>query len=121
MNESIKYLARDLKDYIELRFEWIAINTSEVLSHLVSLVLQKVFAILLLGIALFFLMFALAQYLGDLMGNPVYGYLCIGLPLLLFGILFLSNTPRFIFSRIKASLTDDLSNKLLVKKKDHDE
>ena len=65
MNESIKELARDLKDYIELRFDWIALNASEVLSHLVSLVLQKVFAILLLGIALFFLMFALAQYLGD--------------------------------------------------------
>ena len=120
MNESIKELARDLKDYIELRSDWIAINASEVLSYLVSLVLQKVFAILLLGIALFFLMFALAQYLGDLMGNPVFGYLSIGLPLLLLGILFLSNTPRFIFGRMKESLSDDLSNKLLVKKKDYD-
>jgi hypothetical protein len=80
-----------------------------------------VFAILLLGIALFFLMFALAQYLGDLMSNLVYGYLCIGLPLMLLGILFLSNTPRFIFSRMKESLTNDLSNKLLVKKKNHDQ
>jgi len=69
MNESIKELARDLKDYIELRFDWIALNASEVLSHLVSIVLQKIFAILLLGIALFFLMFALAQFLGNLMGN----------------------------------------------------
>ena len=120
MNESIKELARDLKDYIELRFDWIAINASEVLSYLVSLVVQKVFAILLLGIALFFLMFALAQYLGDLMGNPVFGYLSVGLPLLLLGILFLSNTPRFIFGRMKESLSNDLSNKLLVKKKDHD-
>ena len=46
MNESIKELARDLKDYIELRFDWIALNASEVLSHLVSIVLQKIFAIL---------------------------------------------------------------------------
>ena len=120
MNESIKEIARDLKDYIELRFDWIALNASEVASHLVSVVLQKVFAILMLGISLLFLMFALAQYIGDLMGNPVFGYLSIGFVLLLLGIFFLSNTPRFIFGRMKDSLTDDLSKKLLVKK-DHDE
>ena len=120
MNESIKELARDLKDYIELRFDWIALNASEVLSNLVSIVLQKIFAIILLGIALFFLMFALAQYLGDLMGNTIFGYLCIGSVLLLLSLLFLSNTPRFIFNRMKESLTHDLSNKLLVKKKDYD-
>ena len=121
MNESIKELARDLKDYIELRFDWIALNASEVLSHLVSIVLQKIFAIILLGIALFFLMFALAQFLGNLMGNPIFGFLSIGSVLLLLSILFLSNTPRFIFNRMKDSLTHDLSNKLLVKKKDYDE
>ena len=120
MNESIKEIASDLKDYIELRFDWIALNASEVASHLVSVVLQKVFAILMLGISLLFLMFALAQYIGDLMGNPVFGYLSIGLVLLLLGIFFFSNTPRFIFGRMKDSLTDDLSKKLLVKK-DHDE
>ena len=121
MNESIKEIARDLKDYIELRFDWIALNASEVASHLVSMVLQKVFAILMLGISLLFLMFALAQYVGDLMGNPVIGYLSIGLVLLLLGIFFLSNTPRFIFGRMKETLTDDLSKKLLVKKEDHDQ
>ena len=121
MNESIKELARDLKEYIELRFDWIVINASDVLSHLISLVLQKFFAILLLAIALLFLMFALAQYLGDLMSNPVFGYLSIGFIVLLLSILFLSNTPRFIFSRIKESLINDLSNKILVKNKDHDD
>lgn len=121
MNESIKELARDLKEYIELRFDWIAINASDVLSHLISLVLQKFFAILLLAIALLFLMFALAQYLGDLMSNPVFGYLSIGFLVLLLSILFFSNTPKFIFSRIKESLINDLSNKILVKNKDHDD
>ena len=120
MNESIKELVRDLKDYIELRFDWIVLNASEVLSHLVSMVLQKVFAILMLCISLLFLMFALAQYVGDLMGNPVFGYLSIGFVLLLLGIFFLSNTPRFIFGRMKETITNDLSKKLLVKKKDHD-
>ncbi|MDA1125766.1 MAG: phage holin family protein [Bacteroidetes bacterium] len=121
MNESIKELARDLKEYIELRFDWIAINASEVLSHLVSIILQKVFAILLLGIALFFLLFALAEYLGALMGNPVFGYLSIGSVLLLLSLFFLSNSPKFFFSRMKESLTHELSNKLLVKKKDHEQ
>ena len=120
MNESIKELAHDLEEYIELRFDWIAINASDVLSHLISLVLQKFFAILLLAIALLFLMFALAQYLGDLMSNPVFGYLSIGFVVLLLSILFLSNTPRFIFSRIKESLINDLSNKILVNNKDDD-
>jgi hypothetical protein len=55
------------------------------------------------------------------MGNPIFGFLSIGSVLLLLSILFLSNTPRFIFNRMKDSLTHDLSNKLLVKKKDYDE
>lgn len=112
MNESIKEVIQDIKEYVELRLEWFSLNTSEVISHWVVIILQKFFAISILLLALFFLMFALALYIGEVLGSDYYGYLIIGLIMLLVSFVFLSDTPRLLFDKMKYRMMSDVANKL---------
>ena len=112
MNNSMRDVFQEVKEYVELRLEQFSLNTSEVLSHWVAIVLQKFFAISILVLALFFLMFALAQYIGGLLGNDYYGYLIIGLLMIILSIVFLSDTPRLLFRSMKYRMISDVSNRI---------
>lgn len=96
-----RQISADLKLYIEKRLELFMLNTGEYFSEWMAASVQRALGVFLLLGGLGFMLFALAIYLGDLLGSQSLGYVIVSLPLLIIGILFMYLKPESMFRQLQ--------------------
>mgnify|MGYP000618097868 len=111
--ESIGKLLLEFKKYLELQKEFVKLDATEKMTVILSAILI-VTALLLLGsIVLLFLSFALAYYLGDVLGNLSLGFGLISAFILLLTVIFYLNRNRMVIQPMARFMT-----KLILTKED---
>ena len=106
-SDNLQSLWKEAKTYLELQKEYLALDTAEKLSVLLSAVATATVCLMLGMVALFFLLFALAAWIGHLAGNAMLGYLLMGVLLLLAMVIVYAGRKRWIIqplTRLVASL-----------------
>ena len=80
---NIQSLWIEIKNYLELQKQYLKLDTAEKLTVLLSAVSTAAVCLTLGAMALFFLLFALASWFGQMLGNLFVGFLIMGILLLL--------------------------------------
>ncbi len=104
ISEGIKEISRDVRLYVEKRFELFSLTISEQISFILADSLQRVIGFLLLAGGGFFLWLALGFYLGELLQSNSLGFLLSSLPLLIAGFLFLKIHPVSVTKQIQSDI-----------------
>ena len=86
--EEIKEIILDVKHYLNLQKEYLAIDAAEKITIFFSAVAIAAICILLGGIILLFFTFALAFWIGDLLNSPPLGFLSMAIIIALILLLF---------------------------------
>jgi len=90
-SNSLQSLWTEVKNYLELQKQYLMMDTAEKLTVLLSAVAIAVLCMTLGAMALFFLLFALASWIGHIVGSAFVGYLIMGaLLLLLMAIVYIA-------------------------------
>ncbi len=108
MGEHLRRITADLKLYIEKRLELMMLNTGEYVSGWIAASVQRVGGALILLGGISFLLFALAIYLGELLGSESLGYVLVSLPLLVIGMLFITLKPKRLFERLQQNFESEV-------------
>jgi len=104
ISEGIKEISRDVRIYVEKRFELFSLTISEQISFILADSLQRVIGFLLLAGGFIFLWLALGFYLGELLQSNSIGFLLSSLPLLIAGFLFLKIQPVSVTKQIQSDI-----------------
>ncbi|MCC5906571.1 MAG: hypothetical protein JJU13_10205 [Balneolaceae bacterium] len=102
--DNSKKLRHEIREYIEKRIEYVAINLSEQLSLMIAHSFQRLIGVLLLTMAFFFVWFAFGFYLSGLVDSQSAGFALASLPLFLLGFIFFNNKSKRVTERIQAEL-----------------
>ncbi len=103
--ESIGKLFLEFKRYLELQKEFVRLDAAEKMTVILSAILIVAVLLLLGSIVLLFLTFALAYYLGDLLGSLSLGFGLISAFLLLLAAIFYSNRNRMVVQPMARFMT----------------
>ena len=98
--ESIQKLFLELKNYLTLQKKFLKLDTAEKLTVLLSAIAITAILLLLGSMILLYLTFALAYYLGDVMGSLPLGFSAIAVSLLLVLLFFYFNRKKYIIQPI---------------------
>lgn len=101
LGRRLKAISGDIKLYIEKRVELLLLDVGEHFSKIMAQSVHKIAGFILLVGGAVFLLVALAQYLGDLLGNESLGYVVVSVPMLLLGLLFVYLKPKSMLDRIQ--------------------
>ncbi len=99
--EAFRRLSRELRSYIEKRFELMATDLNGQFSMMASIMVLRMIGLIILLFGVFFLLYALARYLGDLLNNISLGFLLASIPLFVAGISLALLRPRRLLHRIR--------------------
>ena len=101
--ESIGKLLLEFKKYLELQKEFVKLDATEKMTVILSAILIVTVLLLLGSIVLLFLTFALAYYLGDVLGSLSLGFGLISAFILLLTVIFSPNSSynSFFPSRMR--------------------
>lgn len=105
--DNLQSLWAEVKSHWELQKEFLALDIAEKLIVLLSAVAVAVLCLTLGAMALFFLLFALASWIGHMVGNAFLGHLVMGvLLLLLMAIVYVGRRKWIVqpLSRLVAGL-----------------
>ena len=105
--ESIVKLLLEFKKYLELQKEFVKLDATEKMTVILSAILIVTVLLLLGSIVLLFLTFALAYYLGDVLGSLSLGFGLISAFILLLTVIFYLNRNRMVIqpmARFKTKL-----------------
>ena len=111
--ESIGKLLLEFKKYLELQKEFVKLDATEKMTVILSAVLIVTVLLLLGSIVLLFLTFALAYYLGDVLGSLSLGFGLISAFILLLTVIFYLNRNRMVIQPMTRFMT-----KLILTKED---
>ena len=111
--ESIGKLLLELKKYLELQKEFVKLDATEKMTVILSAILIVTVLLLLGSIVLLFLTFALAYYLGDVLGSLSLGFGLISAFILLLTVIFYLNRNRMVIQPMARFMT-----KLILTKED---
>lgn len=78
----------DAKGWLETRKELIVLEVGERLGNLAGALMSKLILLLLVSIGLLMASLALGLWLGQVLDNVVYGFLCVGAIYLLLALIF---------------------------------
>lgn len=81
--ESLRKFWQETKSYLELQKEYLTLDAAEKLIVLLSAAALGAICLVIGAMALFFLLFALAAWVGQLSGSVALGFLIMGVALLL--------------------------------------
>jgi len=95
-SDNLQSLWTEIKHYLELQKQYILMDTAEKLTVLLSAVAVAVLCLTLAAMALFFLLFTLATWIGHIVGNPAIGFLVMGFILLLLTVVVYACRKRWI-------------------------
>lgn len=111
--ESIGKLLLEFKKYLELQKEFVKFDATEKMTVILSAILIVTVLLLLGSIVLLFLTFALAYYLGDVLGSLSLGFGLISAFILLLTVIFYLNRNRMVIQPMARFMT-----KLILTKED---
>ena len=111
--ESIGKLLLEFKKYLELQKEFVKLDATEKMTVILSAILIVTVLLLLGSIVLLFLTFALAYYLGDVLGSLSLGFGLISAFILLLTVIFYLNRKRMVIQPMARFMT-----KLILTKED---
>ena len=111
--ESIGQLLLEFKKYLELQKEFVKLDATEKMTVILSAILIVTVLLLLGSIVLLFLTFALAYYLGDVLGSLSLGFGLISAFILLLTVIFYLNRNRMVIQPMARFMT-----KLILTKED---
>ena len=111
--ESIGKLLLEFKKYLELQKEFVKLDATEKMTVILSAFLIVTVLLLLGSIVLLFLTFALAYYLGDVLGSLSLGFGLISAFILLLTVIFYLNRNRMVIQPMARFMT-----KLILTKED---
>ena len=111
--ESIGKLLLEFKKYLELQKEFVKLDATEKMPVILSAILIVTVLLLLGSIVLLFLTFALAYYLGDVLGSLSLGFGLISAFILLLTVIFYLNRNRMVIQPMARFMT-----KLILTKED---
>ena len=111
--ESIGKLLLEFKKYLELQKEFVKLDATETMTVILSAILIVTVLLLLGSIVLLFLTFALAYYLGDVLGSLSLGFGLISAFILLLTVIFYLNRNRMVIQPMARFMT-----KLILTKED---
>ena len=111
--ESIGKLLLEFKKYLELQKEFVKLDATEKMTVILSAILIETVLLLLGTIVLLFLTFALAYYLGDVLGSLSLGFGLISAFILLLTVIFYLNRNRMVIQPMARFMT-----KLILTKED---
>ena len=111
--ESIGKLLLEFKKYLELQKEFVKLDATEKMTVILSAILIVTVLLLLGSIVLLFLTFALAYYLGDVLGSLSLGFGLISAFILLLTVIFYLNRNRKVIQPMARFMT-----KLILTKED---
>lgn len=111
--ESIGKLLLEFKKYLELQKEFVKLDATEKTTVILSAILIVTVLLLLGSIVLLFLTFALAYYLGDVLGSLSLGFGLISAFILLLTVIFYLNRNRMVIQPMARFMT-----KLILTKED---
>ena len=111
--ESIGNLLLEFKKYLELQKEFVKLDATEKMTVILSAILIVTVLLLLGSIVLLFLTFALAYYLGDVLGSLSLGFGLISAFILLLTVIFYLNRNRMVIQPMARFMT-----KLILTKED---
>lgn len=111
--ESIGKLLLEFKKYLELQKEFVKLDATEKMTVILSAILIVTVLLLLGSIVLLFLTFALAYYLGDVLGSLSLGFGLISAFILLQTVIFYLNRNRMVIQPMARFMT-----KLILTKED---
>ena len=94
--ENLQSLWTEAKNYLELQKQYLMMDTAEKLTVLLSAVATAVLCMTLAAMAIFFMLFALAAWIGQLAGSTVLGFLIMGAILLLLMAIVFIGRKRWI-------------------------
>ena len=99
-------LIQEIKEYIELKYDIARLDFTEKIVRIISVFLGiMTFFVVVPGVLMFF-SFALAYYLGDILGANYWGFMVVGAIYLFFGIVFITFKKKFITKPIIKTLTE---------------
>ena len=111
--ESIGKLLLEFMKYLELQKEFVKLDATEKMTVILSAILIVTVLLLLGSIVLLFLTFALAYYLGDVLGSLSLGFGLISAFILLLTVIFYLNRNRMVIQPMARFMT-----KLILTKED---
>lgn len=111
--ERIGKLLLEFKKYLELQKEFVKLDATEKMTVILSAILIVTVLLLLGSIVLLFLTFALAYYLGDVLGSLSLGFGLISAFILLLTVIFYLNRNRMVIQPMARFMT-----KLILTKED---
>ena len=111
--ESIGKLLLEFKKYLEFQKEFVKLDATEKMTVILSAILIVTVLLLLGSIVLLFLTFALAYYLGDVLGSFSLGFGLISAFILLLTVIFYLNRNRMVIQPMARFMT-----KLILTKED---
>ena len=111
--ESIGKLLLEFKKYLELQKEFVKLDATEKMTVILSAIFIVTVLLLLGSIVLLFLTFALAYYLGDVLGSFSLGFGLISAFILLLTVIFYLNRNRMVIQPMARFMT-----KLILTKED---
>jgi len=108
LGQRLKQLSGELKSYFETRLDLFVINVGEQITAWVGASVQKIVGYVFLGVGLFFGLISAAIYIGDLLDEPALGYLIVGTPIVLIGIVLVAMKPGAFARNIQQQIMKDI-------------
>ena len=99
--DALRRLSRELRRYVEKRIELFATEMNGQFSMMASITVLRMIGLVVLLFGVLFLLFALAWYLGDLLGSISLGFLLASVPLFVAGIALVLLRPRRLLHRVR--------------------
>ncbi len=111
----------DVKLLVEKRMELFSLRMAELFTRMVTESIYRVTGIVLMAVSGLLLLFALATYVGELIGNESLGFVIVAAPFLLLGLLFAAKRPKFVIRRTQNQMMEQFYQALQEKKSDVDQ
>ena len=100
-------ITQEVKHYLQLQKRYMALDAVEKVTRLLSAVAVAVVCLILGAMILFFTLYALAEWIGALLGSAAAGFLIVAIILLVMAMVFFSHRQQWVvqpLARLMAGL-----------------
>ncbi len=113
---NLRKLPGEFKALIEKRIELFTLETGERIAGLIAHAIYRIFGIVFLALGLIMVLFAAANYIGNLLDSRGLGFIIVAAPMLLLGIMFFLRRPRSMVIAVRNKMLNqflqDMSDQL---------
>lgn len=106
-SRDLHVITQEVKHYLQLQKRYMALDAVEKVTRLLSAVAVAVVCLILGAMILFFTLYALAEWIGALLGSVAAGFLIVAIILLVMAMVFFSHRQQWVvqpLARLMAGL-----------------